>query len=422
MGDILVVDDEETVRATFQSILEEAGHRVDAAETPAEARSRLSSRSFDVLITDLMLPRESGLGLVRFATEVDPQMSVVMVTGHPDLSTAVEALKQGAYDYLTKPVSRQALVAVVERACERKHLMADKFRLEQENAEYQRSLERKVDERTQDLKESEHRFKELFQETRRAYEELKRAQEKLIRSEKLAAVGELAARIAHEIRNPLSAISNSIGVLRRDLMVEGDDRRLLEVVYEESQRLAGIVADFLKYARPRPVRKSLNALPDILEDLLLLLSQDRRAGAEIEIRRQYEPGLPPLEVDPDQAREAIWNLLMNAVESMPEGGVLEVEARRAGGQRGSWAEIVVSDTGKGIPAEEQQEIFQPFHTTKAEGTGLGLAIVQRIVDDHSGEIDLASAPGRGSTFVLRFPLRSEAGPAAVDRPEVSHHS
>ena len=421
MGEILVVDDEETVRRAFQAFLEEAGHHVETAESPQEARLRLADRSFDVLITDLMMPRESGLSLVRSVAEFDPQTSVVMVTGHPDFSTAVQALKQGAYDYLTKPVSREALLAVVERACERKHLMGEKLRLEHENADYQRSLERKVEERTRALSDSERRYRDLFQETRRAYDELKHAQEKLIRSERLAAIGELAAQIAHEIRNPLSAISNSIGVLRRDLDVAGDDRRLLEVVYEETHRLAGIVTDFLKYARPRPVRKIALSLSDMLNDLLLLLSQDGRAGDKIRIVKHCEPGLPAVELDPDQARDAVWNLLMNAVQSMPDGGELRVEARQRIVSGTGWMEIAVSDTGKGIEPEEHQEIWKPFHTTKAEGTGLGLAIVQRVMDEHGGEVLLESAPGTGSTFVLRFLLTPQASPAAPPR-EVSRHS
>ena len=253
MPSILIVDDEETVRETFRDVLLAESYEVVTSRSFSEAKEELSRERFDVLMTDLMLPQESGMSLLRFAQGQDPELSVVMVTGHPDLSTAVEALKHGAYDYISKPVTRQALLAVVERACERNALLRAKKRLEAENEDYQRSLERKVRERTARLHESESRYRELFQETRRAYEELKSTQEKLIRSERLAAVGELAAQIAHEIRNPLGAITNSVGVLRRDLELTGDDRRLLDVVHEETERLESIVADFLKFARPRPI-------------------------------------------------------------------------------------------------------------------------------------------------------------------------
>jgi len=405
---ILIVDDEETVRATFQDILELEGHEVVAVSSFNEAKTLFAGKRFDVALTDLMLPQESGLSLLRFAAEHDDTMSVVMVTGHPDLSTAVEALKEGAYDYITKPVTRPLLLAVVERASERNALLREKGRLEAENEDYQRSLEKKVRERTARLRESENRYRELFQETRRAYEELKETQEKLIRSERLAAIGELAAQIAHEIRNPLGAISNSVGVLRRDLDLHGDDRRLLEVVNDESQRLEVIVADFLRFARPRPIHKTPEHVTDVLDDLLLLLSQEQSGSQnEIRIKKEYEIGLPKVPLDSAQTREALWNLLVNAVEAMPYGGEIRVEVRRSA-RAGDFLEIVVADTGKGILASERDKIFEPFHTTKAGGTGLGLAIVHRVVEAHAGEVEVESEEGRGSAFRMRFPMNLES--------------
>jgi signal transduction histidine kinase len=413
---ILIVDDEETVRDTFRDVLEAEGYEVMTSSSFTEARACFVQKRFDVALIDLMLPRESGMSILGFAREQDRQLSVVMVTGHPDLSTAVEALKQGAYDYIGKPVTRQALLAVVERACERNALLREKKRLEAENEDYQRSLERKVRERTARLRESEKRYREQFQETRRAYDELKSTQEKLIRSERLAAVGELAAQIAHEIRNPLGAISNSVGVLRRDLDLRGDDRRLLEVVHEEAERLESIIADFLKFARPRPIHRTPQNLAEMLDDLLLLLSQKRpldREKSHIRIEKNYDPELPAANVDAAQTREALWNLLVNAVEAMSSGGVLEVAVRGTGDGA---VEVIVSDTGKGIRKEDLARIFEPFHTTKADGTGLGLAIVQRIIDAHGGEVSVSSDEGRGSAFRLRFPLSSnERQPIAIRR-------
>jgi signal transduction histidine kinase len=406
MPSILIVDDEEAIQSLFRAFLEAEGYSVTTAGSAAEARNCLTQRRFDVLLADLMLPEESGLSLLRFATDLDDEMSAVMVTGFPDISTAVEALKEGAYDYLAKPVNRQSLLAVVARAYERKSLVAEKRRLEQENAEYQRSLERKVEERTHDLRESEQRSRELFQETRLAYEELKRTQDRLIQSEKLAAVGELAARVAHGIRNPLSAISNSVGVLKRDLDLEGDDRRLLQVVSNESQRLADMVTDFLRFARPRPLNKSPQALGGVLDDLILLLTKDQRVKDRVTIVKNYEEDLPLVETDEAQIRDAIWNLLVNAVEAMTEGGVLNVSLRSTGEPDPSSVEIAIADTGAGIAIEDKDKAFQPFHTTKADGTGLGLAIVQRIVDGHGGSVVLDSIPAQGSTFTLRLPLKS----------------
>lgn len=407
MSLILIVDDEEAIRFTFRALLEAEGHEITTASTAAEARDLLAREPFDVLLLDLMLPEESGLSLLKSIRESETEVSAVMVTGYPDLSTAVEALKEGAYDYFTKPITRQSLLAVVDRAAERKHLLSEKRRLEQENTEYQKSLERKVAQRTSELQDSERRYRDLFEERRQAYDDLKEAQGRLIQSEKLAAIGELAAGIAHEIRNPLSAISNSVGVLRRDLEVEGDDRRLLEVVFEESQRLAGTVADFLKYARPRPIQKSTQEIRVILEDLLLLLSRDHRNSDRVRVESSYEEGLPPVEIDATQTREAVWNLLVNGLEAMPEGGTLSVSVGRSRGAVPPAVEVSISDTGGGISTGERERIFQPFYTTKPTGTGLGLATVQRIVEGHGGSVHLESDPGKGCSFVLRFPLTSD---------------
>jgi signal transduction histidine kinase len=194
--------------------------------------------------------------------------------------------------------------------------------------------------------------------------------------------------------------------LRRDLELEGDDRRLLEVVYNESQRLGGMVTDFLKYARPRPLSRSAHSITEVLDDLLLLLSQDEHANRLVSIERHYEEEDPIVDADPAQTRDAIWNLLVNAVDAMPEGGILHVTTRRNVQVEPPCVEIAITDTGAGITEEEQARIFQPFFTTKAEGTGLGLAIVQRIVEGHEGSLELESSPGKGSSFTLRLPMGS----------------
>ncbi len=198
-----------------------------------------------------------------------------------------------------------------------------------------------------------------------------------------------------------------MGVLRRDLHLDGDDLRLLEVVHEESERLERIVADFLRFARPRPVQKTSQKLPSILEDVLLLFSKEVEATRQVNIERHYEPELPAIAVDAEQTREALWNLMVNAVEAMPEGGTICVVVRAARHQGNESLEILVTDTGKGIDPSEHHRIFEPFHTTKAEGTGLGLSTVQRIIEEHSGEVEVESQPGTGSTFLLRFPLSTD---------------
>ena len=146
------------------------------------------------------------------------------------------------------------------------------------------------------------------------------------------------------------------------------------------------------------------ALTEILDDLLLLVSQEP-TGSKIHIEKRYEPDLPLVELDPAQTREALWNLLINAAEAMPDGGDLSVAVGRS--KNGDdFIEIVITDSGPGISKSEQEKIFQPFHTTKADGTGLGLAIVHRVVEAHAGETEVESEVGQGSSFRLRFPMTS----------------
>jgi signal transduction histidine kinase len=195
-----------------------------------------------------------------------------------------------------------------------------------------------------------------------------------------------------------------VGVLRRDLDLQGDDRRLLDVVHQESPRLEGIVADFLRFARPRPLHRTPQNVAEILDDLLLLLSQERAVGNQIRLVKDFGRDIPSVSLDAAQVREALWNLLVNAVEAMPGGGTLEVTVERSGRNDG-FVDVLVADSGKGIRPEDREKIFQPFHTTKADGTGLGLAHVQRVVEAHSGEVAVESREGPGSTFRLRFPAQ-----------------
>ena len=155
---------------------------------------------------------------------------------------------------------------------------------------------------------------------------------------------------------------------------------------------------------PRPLHKTPQYITEILDDLLLLVSQEPE-GSKISIEKGYMPDLPQVDLDPAQTREALWNLLINAAEAMPDGGDLRVSVGRSE-KNDDFIEVVVKDSGTGISKSEQEKIFEPFHTTKADGTGLGLAIVNRVVEAHAGETEVESEVGQGSSFRLRFPVTS----------------
>ena len=224
--------------------------------------------------------------------------------------------------------------------------------------------------------------------------------------QRLAAVGEMAAGIAHEIRNPLASMSGSIQILRQELPLSTEQEQLMDIVLRESERLNTTIRSFLAYARPQRFQIARFDVRRALNDTALLLrnSAELREGHEIAI------DLPPSELwyeaDEGQIKQIVWNLATNGLRAMPEGGTLHL----AGGIEPASGGVVltVRDEGIGIPAEELDSLFQPFHGSFAKGSGLGLAIVHRIVADYSGEIRVSSQPGAGTTVSVRLPARTTA--------------
>jgi signal transduction histidine kinase len=243
----------------------------------------------------------------------------------------------------------------------------------------------------------------LYEDLRRSYAELERAQRRIIQGERLAALGEMSAVVAHEVRNPLGVIFNSLGSLRRLVRPTGDAKMLLEIVEEEADRLNRIVGDLLDFARPATPELRREPLERVVEDALAAALAPHPPG--VEIARELDASLPPVPMDARLVRQAVLNVLVNAVQAMPEGGRLTVRTRADDDE----AVLEIEDTGPGIPDEVRARIFEPFFTTKASGTGLGLAVVRRIVEGHGGTVVVCSRPGEGTVFGLRLPLGRGAG-------------
>jgi two-component system sensor histidine kinase PilS (NtrC family) len=234
--------------------------------------------------------------------------------------------------------------------------------------------------------------------------DIKRMEAEVRDADRLAAIGRLAAGLAHEIRNPIASIRGSIEVLGQTLNLGGTDRRLMDIVLRESDRLDGTISEFLEFSRPKPLSRVPTDVIALVDEVLLLLSH--QAGPAIEIIRAYPDGSVKAYVDAAQMRQALWNLCLNAVEAMPGRGTLRVGVtvrRSEHPERGDLLEIVVEDTGSGVSAEHLPHIFEPFYTTKMCGTGLGLAIVHRIVQEHDGQIRVESPEGQGTRFVVLVP-------------------
>ena len=232
-----------------------------------------------------------------------------------------------------------------------------------------------------------------------------RAQEaSALESERSNAVKLLAAGVAHEIGNPLNALNIHLQLLARELRGLSDDAQraslgeLVDVARTEVERLDTIIAQFLRAIRPSKPVLEPERPTDVLEETLRLLKtefENRRIAVSVDIPEE----IPEVRIDRSQIKQVFFNLIKNALEAMPDGGALKVVF----GVDDAFVEIAFIDTGKGIPPEELGRVFEPYHTTKAKGSGLGLMIVQRIIEDHGGEIELASKPSEGTCFKIRLP-------------------
>jgi two-component system sensor histidine kinase PilS (NtrC family) len=222
--------------------------------------------------------------------------------------------------------------------------------------------------------------------------------------QRLAAVGEMAAGIAHEIRNPLASMSGSIQVLRQELSLSDEQAQLMDIVLRESERLNDTIKSFLAYARPQRFALARLDIRKVVQDAAVLL----RNSSEVKEHHTIAVDVPPdpvwCEADENQIRQIIWNLATNGLRAMGQGGRLLLSA--ATSTDGSGATLVkVQDQGRGIPPEELDLIFQPFHSSFEKGSGLGLAIVHRIVTDYNGTINVSSKVGQGTTMTVRLPIR-----------------
>jgi two-component system, NtrC family, sensor kinase len=245
-----------------------------------------------------------------------------------------------------------------------------------------------------------------LRESREEIETLHRTQ--MSRAEHLATLGELAAGLAHEIRNPLAGIAGVIEVISRDLPSTSPACAVIKDVRQEIAQINRILTDLLETARPHPPQVRVSNLNTTVEHAVMLARQ-QVLSKPIKIELQKSPDLPEVEHDSDQIHQVLLNLLLNAVQAMDGAGTVRVEI----GSRDDFASVTVSDTGRGIPEQHLSHIFRPFYTTKGNGTGLGLSLARRIVEEHYGRIEVASVVGKGSKFEVLLPFCTPAVEATV---------
>jgi len=245
--------------------------------------------------------------------------------------------------------------------------------------------------------------------------EVRRLREHLRRSDRLAGVGELAASIAHELRNPLASIRGSVEMLAGELELHDHQAQLMQLILRESNRLNTIITDFLVFARMRPPQPRGLAVDGFLTDVQLQLQQHAAAsGGAVDIVCRREPTGLNVTADPEQLVQAVLNLAINACEAMHDQGRLEISAEAVEDD----CELRVRDSGPGLDPACLEDIFTPFVTTKPHGTGLGLPMVARIAHAHGGTVEARNNPAGGAEFILRLPLcNQETIPVAAEQPE-----
>lgn len=234
--------------------------------------------------------------------------------------------------------------------------------------------------------------------------EIVRLEKEVRLRERLASVGRMAAAVAHEIRNPLTAIRGSAEILRARVTLPEKDGRLLNILISESDRLESFIGDLLSFAKPMPKPKTdLDIIP-ILRDSMTLMNNSPEIKGKHSVNLDIAASEIPVFGNADQIRQVFWNLAQNAVRAMPEGGSLTIRAAGAGG--GVAGEVTFIDSGVGMTPEEIEQLFQPFHSGFAKGLGLGLSIVFQIMEDHKGKILFESEKGKGTKVILSFPLKT----------------
>jgi len=236
--------------------------------------------------------------------------------------------------------------------------------------------------------------------------EVRRLEAEVRRREKLAAVGNLAAGVAHELRNPLSSIKGYATYFSERFPEGSDERAAARVMVRETERLNRTISELIGLARPTDIKTRPTDTKELLDDVLRLIRQDA-AARDVRVRLIAGENLPPVPLDPDRIRQVLLNVCINALDAMPGGGELTVSAALSGEQPGHML-LEIKDTGRGIAPEDLPHIFDPYFTTKGHGTGLGLATVHKIMEAHGGRVLVTSAPGEGTSFKLLFPLAPDA--------------
>lgn len=369
-GKILFIEDEERLRKNIQILLADEGYDVETVRNGYEGIQQLKRKSYDIILTDLKMPGIDGLSVLKYVKDHDPDVLVIVITGYASVESAIKAMRHGAYDYVTKPLDFDFLKLSIERALE-------KGRLTKELKSYYEDLEERVRERTLELRET---------------------QAQLIQSEKLAVIGELAAVVAHEIKNPLISIGGFARLLKSKISNPEKAKEIADIIADEVSRLERILKNLLNFTRESEPNLKPKQLNRLIEDTLILFDHEFEK-CRVRLNLELDDKIPQLYLDADQIMQLVMNLIRNAIHAMSYGGDLTIRT----GEEGRHIVAEFSDTGYGISQENLSKVFTPFFSTKSIGTGLGLAVAQKVIDEHNGYIKVCSEEGQGTKFTILFP-------------------
>lgn len=543
MHQILVVDDDKTIILFFSTLFQDKDIAIFGASNIDDGLEYLQKESIDVVVTDINLSGKNGLELLKQVKENYPDIPVILFTGRPSMETVTEALRQGAFDYIEKPVKNDKVIKIIDQAIRIRTLLQEKRRLKKENELYQEQLEKKVLDQTRDLENQLNKLKCLyglsrlcenhdadihhiiektmelipqafhepgevcarimydgkthdsdrFVETQRSLnceiivdgkavgfvqafrntdglftdddlelikaighnleyiinsriyqDNIQQTRQQLFQAEKMAAIGQIAAGVAHEINNPTGFIGSNLRTLRTyiedmsglicqykeltslidpdsltqkemlinrvdairtlekemdlDFILE-DIRGLIEESLDGIEKTKRIVHDLKVFSHPGENKMVLADINKNIDLTLNVVWNELKYKATV--TKEYED-LPEIYCYPQQLSQVFANILINASHAIEDKGEIKIVTRKLN----DYIEVAISDTGIGIPPDILPKIFDPFFTTKevGKGTGLGMGVVFSIIEKHKGSIDVQSTVGQGTTFILSIPM------------------
>ncbi len=372
---VLVADDERIVRDLFRRSLGKQGYEVSTARDGLDALNKIKRNNYDVVILDLKMPRMEGMELVKKTRQMKKDLIIIIITGYASVDTAKEAIKQGCFDYITKPFNIGDVKILIKRAFTMREMADEKKRLEQQ----------------------------------------------LIRSEKLASLGRMSLGVAHEIRNPLSIILTGSELLEGKFSkADKETKETLAIIKEAVLRADKIIKGLSAFSRPSRLQLEHSNVNNIINKTLPLI-EHQMSVRNIKIRKDLLRNIPEINIDRNQIQQVLINILLNSCQAMPEGGEVKIKTYRKTISKIGWKDgrsssdyfelgdraiiIEIEDTGRGIPEEHLTKIVDPFFTTKRseKNAGLGLSICQTIIDNHRGTIQIESKLKKGTKVMITFP-------------------